>query len=87
MKTKPVIYNGKVMQDTYGDMTKEMEMFNIAFAEGMKQGDAKGRVFTFPIPTYNITKDFDWDSPVHRQSLKSPPNMVYPTLATLSTAT
>jgi ribonucleoside-triphosphate reductase (formate) len=64
MKNEAVIYNGKVMQDTYGDMTKEMEMFNLAFAEGMKQGDAKGRVFTFPIPTYNITKDFDWDSPV-----------------------
>ena len=64
MKNEAIIHNGKVMQDTYGDMTKEMEMFNIAFAEGMKQGDAKGRVFTFPIPTYNITKDFDWDSPV-----------------------
>jgi ribonucleoside-triphosphate reductase (formate) len=64
MKNEAVIYNGKVMQDTYGDMTKEMEMFNLAFAEGMKQGDSKGRVFTFPIPTYNITKDFDWDSAV-----------------------
>jgi anaerobic ribonucleoside-triphosphate reductase len=63
MKNEAVIYNGKVTQDTYGDMTKEMEIFNLAFAEGMKQGDAKGRVFTFPIPTYNITKDFDWDSP------------------------
>jgi anaerobic ribonucleoside-triphosphate reductase len=41
-----------------------MDMFNLAFAEGMRQGDSKGRVFTFPIPTYNITKDFDWDSPV-----------------------
>ena len=39
-------------------------MFNSAFAELMMAGDAKGRVFTFPIPTYNITKDFDWDSPV-----------------------
>jgi anaerobic ribonucleoside-triphosphate reductase len=58
-----VLYNGKITQDTYGDMTKEMEMFNLAFAEGMRQGDSKGRVFTFPIPTYNITKDFDWESP------------------------
>ena len=63
MKNEAVIYNGKVTQDTYGDMTKEMEIFNLAFAEGMKQGDAKGRVFTFPIPTYNITKEFDWESP------------------------
>ncbi len=64
MKDEAVIYNGKVTGDTYGDMTKEMEMFNLALAAGMQQGDAKGRVFTFPIPTYNITKDFNWDSPV-----------------------
>ncbi|HLN89193.1 MAG TPA: ribonucleoside triphosphate reductase, partial [Candidatus Binatia bacterium] len=64
MKDEAVLYNGRVTQDTYGNMTKEMEMFNLAFAEGMRQGDSKGRVFTFPIPTYNITKDFDWDSPV-----------------------
>jgi ribonucleoside-triphosphate reductase len=64
MKNEAVLYNGKVTQDTYGDMTKEMEMFNLAFAEVMRQGDSKGRVFTFPIPTYNITKDFNWDSPV-----------------------
>jgi len=64
MKNEAVLFNGRVTQDTYGDMTKEMEMFNLAFAEVMRQGDSKGRVFTFPIPTYNITKDFDWDSPV-----------------------
>ncbi len=64
MKDEAVVYNGKVTGDTYGGMTKEMEMFNTAFAEVMKQGDSKGRVFTFPIPTYNITKDFDWDSSV-----------------------
>ncbi len=64
MKNEAIIYNGKVTQDTYGDMTKEMDMFNMAFAEIMRQGDSKGRVFTFPIPTYNITKDFNWDSPV-----------------------
>jgi len=66
MKNEAVIYNGKITTDTYGDFTKELEMLNLAFAEGMKQGDAKGRVFTFPIPTYNITKDFDWDSPTSR---------------------
>ena len=63
MKDEAVIYNGNVTGDTYGDFSREMEMFNLAFAKGMEQGDAKGRVFTFPIPTYNITKDFDWDSP------------------------
>lgn len=64
MKDEAVIYNGKVTQDTYGGMTKEMEIFNLAYAKVMAEGDSKGRVFTFPIPTYNITKDFDWDSPV-----------------------
>jgi len=64
MKNEAVLFNGKVTGDTYGDMTKQMEMFNLAFAEVMRQGDSKGRVFTFPIPTYNVTKDFNWDSPV-----------------------
>jgi anaerobic ribonucleoside-triphosphate reductase len=64
MKDEAVLFNGKVTSDTYGSMTKEMEMFNLAFAQVMQQGDSKGRVFTFPIPTYNITKDFNWDSPV-----------------------
>ena len=64
MKNEAIIFNGAVTKDTYGDMTKEMEMLNIAFAQIMARGDSKGRVFTFPIPTYNITKDFDWDSPV-----------------------
>lgn len=64
MKDEPVIVGGKIMNETYGDMQAEMEMFNNAFAEVMSKGDAKGRVFTFPIPTYNITKDFDWDSPI-----------------------
>jgi ribonucleoside-triphosphate reductase (formate) len=64
MKNEGVLFNGKIMEDTYGDMTKEIEMFNLAFAQVMSEGDSKGRVFTFPIPTYNITKDFDWDSGV-----------------------
>ncbi|MDH5459800.1 MAG: ribonucleoside triphosphate reductase [Candidatus Bathyarchaeota archaeon] len=64
MKDEPVIVGGKIMNETYGDMQAEMKMFNNAFAEVMSKGDAKGRVFTFPIPTYNITKDFDWDSPI-----------------------
>lgn len=48
---------------TYGDLQEEMAMINRAYIEVMLEGDAKGRVFTFPIPTYNMTKDFDWDSP------------------------
>jgi len=63
MKDEPVIIGGQVMDYTYGEMEKEVEIFNKAYAEIMSQGDAKGRVFTFPIPTYNITKDFDWNSP------------------------
>ena len=67
MKNEGVLFNGKVTEDTYGDFGKEMEMFNSAFADVMAQGDSKGRVFTFPIPTYNITKDFDWDSAVSQK--------------------
>ena len=64
MKDEPVIHGGNLTDDTYGEMQDEMDIFNIAFAEVMSEGDAKGRIFTFPIPTYNITKDFDWDSSV-----------------------
>jgi ribonucleoside-triphosphate reductase len=63
LKDHPVIVGGKHMELTYGDFQKEMDMINRAFAEVMMEGDAKGRVFTFPIPTYNLTKDFDWDNP------------------------
>jgi ribonucleoside-triphosphate reductase len=64
MKDEDVIIGGQVMNDRYGDMQDEMEMFNMAFADTMSQGDSKNRVFTFPIPTYCVTKDFDWNSPV-----------------------
>ena len=57
------IVGGKPMKYTYSDLQPEMDMFNRAFAEIMIDGDADGRPFTFPIPTYNITKDFDWDNP------------------------
>ncbi len=57
-----VIIGGKEMKETYAAFTKEMAMFNRAFLEVMCEGDASGRVFTFPIPTYNITKDFDWEN-------------------------
>jgi ribonucleoside-triphosphate reductase len=59
-----VIIGGEIKPEKYKDFQKEMDMINIAFAELMMEGDAKGRVFTFPIPTYNITKDFEWESPV-----------------------
>ncbi|MDE2003545.1 MAG: ribonucleoside triphosphate reductase [Betaproteobacteria bacterium] len=58
----PVIA-GEEMQFTYGDLRAEMDMINRAYIEVMTAGDARGRVFTFPIPTYNITPDFDWDHP------------------------
>ncbi|MBP0619683.1 ribonucleoside triphosphate reductase [Cupriavidus consociatus] len=52
---------GEEMAFTYGDLQREMDMINRAYIEVMMQGDARGRAFTFPIPTYNITPDFDWD--------------------------
>ena len=53
----------EVVDFTYGDLQAEMDLINRAFMEVMTEGDAEGRVFTFPIPTYNITRDFDWDAP------------------------
>ena len=58
-----VVVGGKVMPEKYADFQPEMDMINSAFLEVMTEGDAKGRVFTFPIPTYNISKDFDWERP------------------------
>jgi ribonucleoside-triphosphate reductase len=58
------------MDKKYGEFQKEIDMFNKAFLELMLEGDAKGRVFTFPIPTYNITPDFDWDGAVARKILE-----------------
>jgi len=63
MKDKQVIVGGKELDSCYGEYQKEMDMINRSFLELMKNGDQRGRVFTFPIPTYNLTKDFDWDSP------------------------
>lgn len=56
------IVGGKEVDFTYGELQEEMDMLNRAFLEVMSQGDAKGRIFTFPIPTYNITDDFQWES-------------------------
>ena len=59
---QPVIIGGELMEATYKEFQAEMDMLNKAFFEIMMKGDNSGRVFTFPIPTYNITKDFDWDN-------------------------
>lgn len=58
-----VVIGGQLQEFTYGECQTEMNMINKAFFEVMAEGDAKGRVFTFPIPTYNITKDFNWNNP------------------------
>jgi ribonucleoside-triphosphate reductase len=63
LKDHPVIIGGKYQSDVYGNYQIEMDIINRAFADVMMEGDARGRVFTFPIPTYNITSDFDWDNP------------------------
>ena len=58
-----VIIGGELMEETYKKFQKEMNLINKAYFEVMMQGDYTGKVFTFPIPTYNITKDFDWGNP------------------------
>jgi len=62
MTDEPAIIGGDLKDDNYSDFADEMDMVNHAFAEIMHEGDAKGRPFTFPIPTYNITKDFNWNN-------------------------
>ena len=62
LKKQSVVFGGMPRKETYGDFEEEMMLLNRAFLEVMVEGDAKGRVFTFPIPTYNITRDFDWDA-------------------------
>lgn len=59
----PILYGGRYIEgETYSQFQREMDMINKAFMEVMMDGDMHGRVFTFPIPTYNITRDFDWES-------------------------
>nr|WP_320049754.1 ribonucleoside triphosphate reductase [uncultured Desulfuromonas sp.] len=62
MAHEAVIIGGDLQQETYGEFQHEMDLFNRAFCEVMMEGDASGRIFTFPIPTYNITSDLDWES-------------------------
>ncbi len=63
LKDQPVVIGGEFMNETYAEFQPEMDLINRTFAEVMMEGDARGRVFTFPIPTYNITENFDWDNP------------------------
>lgn len=63
MRDQPVIHAGKAREETYGQFQNEMTLINRAFAEVMHEGDASGSLFSFPIPTYNITRDFDWNNP------------------------
>ncbi len=62
MKEQPAIVGGKEQKFIYGDCQKEMDMINRVFLEVMVEGDANGGLFSFPIPTYNLTKDFNWNS-------------------------
>lgn len=64
LKDKPVLIGGKDTGTTYKEYQEEMDMINMALLDVMSKGDKDGRPFTFPIPTYNITNEWDWDSPV-----------------------
>jgi len=61
-----VIIGGKPQKEKYKDFQKEMDMLNKAFCEVMMEGDAQGRLFSYPIPTYNLTTDFDWENPKYK---------------------
>ncbi|MFH8120304.1 MAG: ribonucleoside triphosphate reductase [Candidatus Aenigmatarchaeota archaeon] len=62
MENEPIIIGGELKRDNYGEFQEEVDIFNRAFAEVMVEGDGVGRPFSFPIPTINVTKDFDWKS-------------------------
>lgn len=70
LKNKKAIVGGKEQDYTYGDCQKEMDLINKVFIELMIEGDAEGRGFAYPIPTYNITKDFDWNSDISKLLFK-----------------
>ena len=70
LANEAVVIGGELTEHTYGEFQEEMDLLNRAFAEVMMEGDAKGRIFTFPIPTYNLYKEFDWDRPVIRPILE-----------------
>ncbi len=64
LASQHAIVGGKIISSTYDEFQNEMDMLNRAFMEIMMEGDANGRIFTFPIPTYNLLPDFDWDSEI-----------------------
>lgn len=66
-KEMPAIIGGEIQKDNYSDFQDEIDIFNNAFLDIMIEGPGDGKPFTFPLPTYNITKDFDWDSPVNHK--------------------
>lgn len=71
MMDSPILYAGEYITDeTYSDYQKEMDLINLAFMEVMYEGDASGTIFSFPIPTYNLTNSFDWNSPVSNMLFK-----------------
>ncbi len=70
LKDTAVVIGGQMMDKSYGDFNKEIAMINKAFVECMKEGDSEGRLFTFPIPTLNVTDDFDWDNDVIKEWMK-----------------
>ena len=63
LKDKRLLLGGELFAYTFGELKPQMDIVNKAFIEVMTHGDSKGRTFTFPIPTYNITKEFDWEDP------------------------
>ncbi|MBW6511999.1 MAG: ribonucleoside triphosphate reductase [Desulfuromonadaceae bacterium] len=66
MRDEAVVIGGELQDTTYADYQAEMDLFNQAFCEVMMAGDASGRIFSFPIPTYNISRDFDWEDERYR---------------------
>lgn len=78
LRDKPVIIGGKETGDTLKDFQKEMDMINLALLEVMSAGDKDGRPFTFPIPTYNITNDWDWDGEVADKIFEATAKYGYP---------
>ena len=78
MKDKPVLIGGVDTGTTYKDYQEQMDMINMAFLDVMSAGDKDGRPFTFPIPTYNITNDWDWDTPVANKLFEVTAKYGYP---------
>ena len=78
LKDEFIVHAGEVKDKKYSQFQKEMDMINKAFLEVLYFGDAKGRIFTFPIPTYNISKDFDWDSEIANLLFKVTGKYGYP---------